>query len=151
MPAILCDICDSEPGRLMVGDQETGDQTSWGLACMPLLGLSLVKAMPDEMLDATLKELGYAPTKATRDARKAAQLPEYPISESVLDVVESGPRTEGDESTSNQGDQSPDPLVDKGTVDDGDDPVSPATKAFFDQARNADKSPGDDDDDLPPY
>lgn len=149
--ALLCDLCGSEPGKYMVGDMDTGEQKSMGLQCFALVGFQVTMNSGDEYVDGILKPLGYAPTKALRDARKADQLPEFPANEPILSIVEDQPRPPGDESTSDQADESPDPLVDK-APDDGYTDAQFSTVTEANEAAQVGMHAADEDDaDAPPY
>lgn len=96
MPTYQCDMCEGEQATWSLGDMLNPQDTKWvGPACLPLLGGMLISQLEPDVLDGVLKTMGYQPTKALRDQRKADEVPEFPVSESIADIVESGPRPPG--------------------------------------------------------
>lgn len=115
MPVYQCDLCQEEVARLSVSDMETGSVLFVGMGCAPMFGLTLTQGLEGEVLDAALKTIGYQPSKALRDARKAEEVPEYDPNRSIAAVVESAPRIDTGESVSPDSDESTDQPSDLST------------------------------------
>lgn len=115
MPSGPCDICQDEPATWLMHNTDTGQVQGLGVDCFVLLGLGMAAQKDPDELDGTLKSLGYAPTKATRDARKAAVMPDVDPERTIAEIVETGPRDDDPESTSEQADESTDPQADLST------------------------------------
>jgi hypothetical protein len=92
MPAYPCDLCSEEQAVLSMNNMLDGSVQFVGVACLPLVGASLILGLDGPVLDAVLKSVGYQPTKATRDARKALEAPEFDVNEPVLTIIEDQPR-----------------------------------------------------------
>lgn len=92
MPAGPCDICGEEPATWLMHNQDNGMVQGLGPNCFIMLGVGMLGVQSSEELDGTMKALGYAPTKATRDARKAAEAPEIDPGRVIAEIVESEPR-----------------------------------------------------------
>lgn len=93
MAAYACDFCGQEQATTSVADMVDPQNTKFvGPECLPIMGMTFVIAMEADELDAALKVIGYQPTKATRDARKALELPEVDGNRTIVEVVESAPR-----------------------------------------------------------
>lgn len=118
MPTYPCDMCDVEVGLFSVGNMDTGDSKFLGPRCMGLFGTTWLHSLDVDTFDATVKELGYQLTKAERDRRKAAELPDVDPNRTIGEIIESAPRPPGEESTSDLDDESAEQQVDK-TPDDG--------------------------------
>lgn len=134
-----------------VSDQTTGTTLFVGAACLPMVGLSFIMPLEPEVLDAILKQAGYQPTKATRDARKAAEVPDYPVSESILDVVESAPRIDTGESVSPDVDGQTSPQVNKSTIEDDPNEVDEVVVGETMDGRPITQPRVDDPDDPAPF
>lgn len=115
MPTYPCDFCGREQATTSVNDMVDPQNTKFvGPECLPIMGMTFVIAMEPVELDAALKVIGYAPTKATKEARKASELPEVDGNRTIAEVVESAPReddppdppTRIDSATSQQNDLS---------------------------------------------
>jgi hypothetical protein len=92
VPVYQCDLCQEEQAVMGMHNQIDGSVQFVGPNCLPLVGLALVQALPTEVLDGALKQIGYQPSKALRDERKAAEVPEYDAGRTIGEVVESAPR-----------------------------------------------------------
>lgn len=93
--AALCDMCGEEPAQFMVTNVDTGSTNTWGLGCFGLVGLTTFLQGDPAYLDGVLKERGYAPNKAEKDARKAAAAEPDLSDRTIAEIVESGPRPIG--------------------------------------------------------
>lgn len=90
--AALCDMCGEEPAQFMVTNVDTGSTNTWGLGCFGLVGLTTFLQGDPAYLDGVLKERGYVPNKAEKDARKAAAAEPDLSDRTIATIVESGPR-----------------------------------------------------------
>lgn len=114
--ASACDICGNEPGRWLMHDTDTGDVRGLGADCLPMIGIGLLMQQDPALIDGTLKEFGYQPTKALKDARKAAELPEVDPARIIARVeIPVDPPTDP-ESTSQQDDEPTQPPTDLSTI-----------------------------------
>lgn len=96
MASYTCDYCQVEPAEVTVSQHSDGSTQFIGPSCLPLLGFALIGNLDPDLLDAGLKPLGYQPTKALRDQRKALVAPEVDPGRTIAEIVETGPRPEGD-------------------------------------------------------
>lgn len=120
-----CDGCQSELDLFAVSNRQTGDAQFLGPLCLASFGVATLVVSDEAAADLVLKTFGYAPTAATKRARKEAETPEYDANRVIAAVVESAPTPPADESVSSQDDESVDQLVDKSADgDSGDEPVA---------------------------
>lgn len=116
MVSYPCDFCKTETATVTFNDLIDPQNTKFvGPECLPILGLMLVAPMEPVELDGALKAIGYQPTKALREARKAEELPEVDLNRTIGEVVESGPREDDGESVEPQGDTETDQPSDLST------------------------------------
>jgi hypothetical protein len=113
MAKYTCDACGEEPGTFMVSNTDNGQTQALGVLCLCMLGLTTLYNVDIDALDAATKALGYQLSKAERDKRKAAEVPEFDVNRPIATVTETAPRPPGDESTSSSGEESASQLVDK--------------------------------------
>lgn len=151
MPTYPCDLCADEVAVTSVSDMTSGDVKFIGPACLPLMGLSFIAPLEPAVLDAVLKQLGYQPTKATRDARKADEAPEYDASRTIGEVVESEPRPPDTEPDGGLVDMETDRHVDKSTIETDPDEGNEVVVGETMDGRFVNASRADDPEDPAPY
>lgn len=173
MPSYPCDLCQEEQAILSMNNMTDGSVQFVGVACLPLIGASLIQGLDAPVLDAVLKSVGYQPTKATRDARKEAEAAEFDPNRVVAQVIEDQPRppeSNPDEITVPivPGDglsllaatvDRPPARIDTAPLDQANDDEPAVTdetreqwgSALDSEAPEYQHPDGDEDDDLPPY
>lgn len=122
-----CDGCHDEVDLFAVSNRDTGQAQFLGPLCLALFGATMLIGASTDVADAAFKELGYQPTAATKKARKDAGGPDYPATESIIDVVESEPRPPGeeteDEDEPSAGEVLVDAVIERVRADDPSDPA----------------------------
>lgn len=134
-----------------MSDMDTGAVTFVGPACMPLIGTTLIQGLDPETLDGVLKAIGYQPTKATKDARKAEAEAEFDPTRTIAAVVESAPRIDTGESVQRQDDSQIDPQSDLSTITDTDEGRDELADRAPEHAPEYEHGDGDTVDDRPPF
>lgn len=112
MATYICDMCGDEPGLYMVGNQETGQQSSLGGACFGLVGLTTFLAGDAAFVDAVLLEKGYVPNAAEKRRRKEAEDANPDPNRTIATITEDQPRPPEDKPTEGEDDQPVSGLVD---------------------------------------
>lgn len=151
MPAGLCDNCGEEPAKWLMHDTDTGDVRGLGLECLQLIGLGMVAAQGPEAQDSVFATIGYQPTAATKRARKEAAEPEIDPERVIAEIVETGPRDDESESTSEQVDMATQPQADESTNAHLVEVANPTNVAEPLAPTGPLHAAGEADDDPPPY
>lgn len=104
MAGELCDVCGAEPGQYALTDRDTGLTQFIGPNCLALLGFTMQMQADRDVVDALLRDSGYAVTKREKDRRKAELEPEFDTGRTIAEVVETAPRDEQDEAADDDDD-----------------------------------------------
>lgn len=108
MAGEACDVCGAEPGQYALTDRDTGMTQFIGPSCLALLGFTMQLQADQPVVDALLKQAGYAVTKAERARRQAELAPEFDAGRTIAEVVETAPRDDSDDAAEDDDDQAGD-------------------------------------------